>query len=235
MHNRALHFIANRKDGFAAPYFPASSEFQPAEETAAAQEVRRLLGLHSDYGIRAVLAAVHGFPAVLEEFRDGSQTYRVSDFQPDGVVTTGATWKNDPSGLPVFLPRCTELPVPLALSVSYLSDARARIVYGARVEDVDVRTVFGTDDLLVAWPSDLGVAGAFSLDAAWQPGSRVIVQGPPSRYPWDAAGKLLRVTAVQEVLQTAGLLGLAHPLNNPVERIAVIALALAKHHPSFDV
>lgn len=235
MHNRALHFITNRKDGFASAYFPASSDFQPCTESAAAKEVRRLLGLNSDYGVRAVLATVHGFPYIFEEFRDTSRTYRVSDFQPDRVVTVGAVWKNDAAGLPLFTPECTELPVPEEMVVEYLSNARARLTYGERVEDIDVRPVFGTSDLIPEWPEDLGVSGSFLLQDAWQAGSRIRVQGPPARYPWAAAGALLALPDTQAVLQSAGLLDTAAPLNSPVERVAVIALALAKQHPDFDV
>lgn len=235
MHNRALHFITNRKDGFSSAYFPASSEFVPCVESREAKEVRRLLGLDSDYGVRAVLAAVHGFPYLFDAFRDVSRTYRVSDFQPDRVLTVGAKWKNDVQGLPSFTPKCTSLPVPLQLTLEYLSDTRARITYGELVEDVDVRPVFGSSDLIPEWPETLGVSGAFNLQSEWQAGSLVRVQGPPARYPWETAGAILSVSETQTLLQSADLLATAAPLISPVERVAVVALALAKQHPDFDV
>lgn len=238
MHNRVLHFTTNRAGGFVSSYFPTSSTFRPCDETYSTRVVRALLGLDrtdDDYSVRAILGAVHGTPAVFDEFRDELQTYRIGDFSADSARVENATLISDEKGLAAFTPVAGSLPPPTRLSLSYSSEKSALLQFGEMNESVAVRSPADENQIFVTWPENLGVSGGLQLDAPWAPGSTVVIRGTPRSFPWDIAVERIRTsTGGQDLLQSAGLLKFFTQSNFAVEKIALVALALAKQHPDFD-
>lgn len=238
MLNRALHLLTNRSR-FNSVYFVPDAAFVPCKETADSAEVRRLLGLDqetSDYHTRAVLGAVHGVPVIFDEFHDPVRTYRATDFDREPVVMLGAVWIFDETGAPEFSPVTTDVPAVGKLTLTAIDASRALLVYGSRSETLATRYAADAKQLYPQWPEDLGIVGGLQLVQTWTTGSKINITGYPARYPWKQVAESLRQSAsARTLLQTANLVGHFHNADSSVEQVAVVALALAKTHPLFNV
>jgi hypothetical protein len=198
--------------------------------------VRDTLGLAeegNDFHVSSVLAALASFPDMMTMAEPSVELWDVHDFTRPSPVMTAGTLVPRRGNLPVFAPNALEAPAPYTITVSWISEG-ARVVYGSNRWDVEASPFNNVPyKLIIEWPSELGVSGDIELDVAWNKSSVVTLSGWAKAYPYAlAADKLSSKRSTIYLLSQAGVVENFFLSSDSVEKIAVIALALAITHPS---
>ena len=232
MVNKILHSITNRAGGFMEVAFPDSAVFRPSAETQDSRQLRTLLGLDrksDDYHLIAVLAAIEAYPEIFYAFEDTERTYRIENFTLPTPVVSGGTLVSDHLGVAQIKPVTTDVPVPDAMTLSYLGNTTGVIVYGTR-RDV-VRLTVSRGQVFPEWPADLGMSGGFTV--TWNSSAVISIRTKPVRFPYAVlADRLRQDNAKNGFLMRHDLVEAFHFAEDPVKQVAIAALALGKSNPA---
>ncbi len=228
-----LHPFANRGTGFVWYRLPVDPYFQPRRLAAAAQAVADYLMLsapNTDYYLLGPLQALASCPWMLEP-----------DISPDTLSDLAAypvprdTWgggylRGWSSGAARFARKPTTWPVDLRLTLTRTDAASARLVTGDASSVVGARLIAEDDILVVDWPGEFGASGVVAIDAAyWLAGGAVEIDHHPASYPYAAVVDTLAGNVnLSRLLVTSGLAEAWHATFDPLERVALVALALVR-------
>ncbi len=234
MKSELFRRIANRAD-FVNTWLQSTIPYTPHTFSKYAKGVRTVLRLNdssTDYFVTSLASALAGTPALIQEFLPeflnpfSLRGYTAKIFTPPQGVKLVA----GELGLPRVDRIIDTWPVERIITLQYLDPIHARISAGTVTEVIEAR--MNNQYLQVAWPAWSGITGWLELSngTLWETGSIWDFTVEPSNFPFAAA--IARLQLGRDWLGLIEDHGLAAPYagasNEPLERIALVALALVR-------
>lgn len=222
--------LANRSTAFKSPAFQGLRSFKPFAGADDEDEVRALLDLNpsiADYGLKAVLGAVHACPDVMRAFEEPSRTWsprmltRTSDSLTNGDLVWG------PDGTPSVSRIAAEWPVVPAMTLTWLDAAHGRMRIGTT--DHVVGWWADGETRAVDWPEASGVVGRLRPTTPVVDGYVFTLWHEPVGCPYDVLVSKIEASAgARRLLARMGLTKMHFAADSAVEKVAVTALALGR-------
>lgn len=231
MRDSVLHLVTNRASTFGSPIFPSASLYVPHTEGTSESSLRDFLRLRSNdpaYYLVGVLASVYSFPEIVEEFKETDKTFDLKDYVPPSNTVSGGSFVNL-FGKSFSLERVPiEYPILTDILVKYKDSREVSIVACNNTYNVPFAVRSG-DNLDIEWPEELGIHGILYPSAGtWITGSYVNIYHQPITYPYKVVtDSVLKNSDYIQLLSSLGLMKNIYSAQSPVERMALIALALA--------
>ena len=228
MHNKFLHALTNR-NFFLHPGFRGMDDFVPSVD-ATADRVRDLLGLNDtehDYYIVGLLQAVAAFPHIRSQLDDPHVTYDLLDYRPPVAGVSGASLLGDVNGPPAI----TIIPAafPTGFEVTLVWRTTTSFTMTAEGLDSILKVRHSNGTVFPEWGA-CGIRGRLVLadGNAWADGCEVIISHTPVTYPYRLAVQAVSGSPhALSIIDSAGCMEAFYSSQDDVEKMAVVALALA--------